>query len=226
MSRPRGLSWRSLTPPSVVATSDPSVSRRTPPPPSRAYEIVRVGQMAGGKAGDWNAVEWLSSLLASGPVIKCLQDLPSLSLSIHQSDQVLRYHRTLRGFPFDGAARAMLDFTLADATKTPGILHLVHPRPVPWAMVVRHVSEFAFHLCRTRSGCVHSRMNSAIRRRRWSTYARILRYGYSPSTNPWMQQSTHRRSAWAMRRGGTYARCSSRQSCFSCIERSRSAWTG
>jgi hypothetical protein len=39
----------------------------------------------------------------------------------------------------------MLDFTLADATKTSGVLHLVHPRPVPWTMVVKHVSE-RFHV--------------------------------------------------------------------------------
>jgi thioester reductase-like protein len=48
--------------------------------------VVRVGQIAGGKAGDWNAVEWLPSLLASGPIIKCLPDLPSVGPSVHQTD--------------------------------------------------------------------------------------------------------------------------------------------
>ncbi|EIN05387.1 acetyl-CoA synthetase-like protein [Punctularia strigosozonata HHB-11173 SS5] len=87
--------------------------------------VVRVGQMAGGKAGDWNAAEWLPSLIASGPVIKCLPDIPS----------------DIAWISLDGAANAMLDFTLADAQTTPGVLHLAHPRPIPWTMVMKHVSE-------------------------------------------------------------------------------------
>ncbi|EIN05406.1 acetyl-CoA synthetase-like protein [Punctularia strigosozonata HHB-11173 SS5] len=93
--------------------------------PSLRTIVIRVGQMSGGATGDWNAAEWLPSLVASGPVVKCLPDLKSVVAWI----------------PLDAAAKAMLDFSLADAQTVPPVLHLAHPHPAPWSQIIGHAAK-------------------------------------------------------------------------------------
>jgi thioester reductase-like protein len=47
--------------------------------PALHTTVVRVGQLSGGKAGDWNVAEWFPSLVASGPVVNCLPEMNIVS---------------------------------------------------------------------------------------------------------------------------------------------------
>ncbi|KAF8629924.1 hypothetical protein AX17_005548 [Amanita inopinata Kibby_2008] len=77
--------------------------------------IVRLGQLYGGKAGVWNVKEWLPSMIRSSIVMKCLPT----------DDKDVCFISS------DLAAAAFADFCKADVGTN--IVHLVHPRPVPWS---------------------------------------------------------------------------------------------
>ncbi|TCD61564.1 putative NRPS-like protein biosynthetic cluster [Steccherinum ochraceum] len=82
---------------------------------------VRVGQLAGGASGAWNRAEWFPSLVKSSLY---LGSLPSL-------DQVVSW------IPADKAAQALVEMR---NSKYP-ILHLSHPRPVPWSNIISPISR-------------------------------------------------------------------------------------
>ena len=42
--------------------------------------VVRVGQVAGGKNGSWNKMEWLPSIVQSASLVKCLPDLDQVKI--------------------------------------------------------------------------------------------------------------------------------------------------
>ncbi|TFY61437.1 hypothetical protein EVJ58_g4510 [Rhodofomes roseus] len=96
--------------------------------------VVRVGQITGGKGGAWATTEWFSCMVqsASRDGVGCFPD-----------DK-----RLMDWFPFELASSALLDFLhtppayLSEVAPS-RVVHLVHPRPVPWhdiaAEVVRQV---------------------------------------------------------------------------------------
>ncbi|EIN09185.1 hypothetical protein PUNSTDRAFT_113665 [Punctularia strigosozonata HHB-11173 SS5] len=90
-------------------TAERILQRASAAVPALRTTVVRVGQLAGGKTGDWNTAEWLPSLIASGAKVQCLPSQPS--------------------------------FTLAGIDNIAPVLHLAHPQPVAWDMVMKHVSE-------------------------------------------------------------------------------------
>lgn len=72
---------------------------------------IRVGQVAGGTNGCWNANDWVPVIVRSARRMGCLPDCGS-------DIAWIRLHE---------AAASLLE--MRDAS---GVLHLVHPRPVPW----------------------------------------------------------------------------------------------
>ncbi|KZV95712.1 acetyl-CoA synthetase-like protein [Exidia glandulosa HHB12029] len=72
---------------------------------------IRVGQLAGGHSGCWNASDWLPVIVRSAAKLSCLPDASA----------------PISWIRLDEAAASVIE--MRDAS---GVLHLVHPRPVPW----------------------------------------------------------------------------------------------
>ncbi|KAF8626806.1 hypothetical protein AX17_006463 [Amanita inopinata Kibby_2008] len=85
--------------------------------------IVRLGQLCGGEMGNWNVKEWLPSVIQSSEVLGCLPT----------TDKKVSF------LPSDMGAAAFADFRHANLTTN--IVHLVHPRPVPWSRLAAAFSE-------------------------------------------------------------------------------------
>ena len=52
-----------------------------------SVSIVRLGQMAGGPNGAWNAKEWFPAIVLSAPHLKCLPDMPG-SVRVYFSSSI------------------------------------------------------------------------------------------------------------------------------------------
>ncbi|EPQ49802.1 hypothetical protein GLOTRDRAFT_141659 [Gloeophyllum trabeum ATCC 11539] len=83
--------------------------------------IVRVGQISGGKNGAWSTVEWFPSLVRAGEVVGCLP--------------IVAGH--VSWLPADVAGASLVEMRRSSAP----ILHLAHPKPVPWSTVLKPLSE-------------------------------------------------------------------------------------
>ncbi|KIJ41947.1 hypothetical protein M422DRAFT_229444 [Sphaerobolus stellatus SS14] len=84
---------------------------------------VRVGQLCGGPNGAWNTREWLPSLVHSATVVKCLPT----------------EDKDVTWIPLNIAANGLVDFIDAELEAT-RVVHLIHPRPVPWARLAEILS--------------------------------------------------------------------------------------
>ncbi|TFY63805.1 hypothetical protein EVG20_g6168 [Dentipellis fragilis] len=82
---------------------------------------IRVGQMAGGLNGNWTIAEWLPSLIRSSVHLGALPDCEG----------------EVSWIPLDLAATAVDEFRHSSSE----IVHLIHPRPVPWSTVFRAFSS-------------------------------------------------------------------------------------
>ncbi|EIN09204.1 acetyl-CoA synthetase-like protein [Punctularia strigosozonata HHB-11173 SS5] len=83
---------------------------------------IRVGQLSGAKNGAWKTTEWLPALVKSCQQLGCM---PSMQ-------------QNLAWLPLDIAARCIASMRKA----SPGVVHLVHPRPVPASSVFRAIANF------------------------------------------------------------------------------------
>ncbi|KAI0719494.1 acetyl-CoA synthetase-like protein [Cerioporus squamosus] len=83
--------------------------------------VVRLGQVSGDKTGHWNEREWFPAMVKSAIFTRCLPDVEG-SVSF-----ILGYD----------AARAFAEMRNSPAP----ILHLVHPRPVAWHILVAAIAE-------------------------------------------------------------------------------------
>ncbi|KAJ3557213.1 hypothetical protein NM688_g1592 [Phlebia brevispora] len=83
--------------------------------------IVRVGQLCGGVSGYWNEKEWFPSIVKSAQYVGCL---PALEENV-------------TWIPCDEAALALIQMRNAEAS----ILHLAHPRPVPWRRFLEPIAH-------------------------------------------------------------------------------------
>ncbi|KIJ48229.1 hypothetical protein M422DRAFT_124216, partial [Sphaerobolus stellatus SS14] len=83
--------------------------------------IVRVGQLAGGINGNWNAREWFPSLVRASQVVKGAPEIEGLVSFV----------------PLHVAASAIIDLRNSSSI----FAHLVHPRPVTWKSVIANVAE-------------------------------------------------------------------------------------
>ncbi|THH07788.1 hypothetical protein EW145_g3144 [Phellinidium pouzarii] len=84
--------------------------------------VVRCGQMVGGPSGAWNDHEWFPSLVKSSVALQKIPDVKG----------------TVSWITADDAADAIVDMMHADSERT---LHLVHPRPVPWSLVIGAIAK-------------------------------------------------------------------------------------
>ncbi|EIN09240.1 acetyl-CoA synthetase-like protein [Punctularia strigosozonata HHB-11173 SS5] len=82
---------------------------------------IRVGQLSGAKNGAWKTTEWLPALVKSCQQLGCM---PSMQ-------------QNLAWLPVDIAARCIASMRKA----SPGVVHLVHPRPVPASSVFRAIAN-------------------------------------------------------------------------------------
>ncbi|PIL33563.1 hypothetical protein GSI_04186 [Ganoderma sinense ZZ0214-1] len=78
--------------------------------------VVRVGQIEGDRMGHWNEREWFPSLVKSALFQKCLP----------------KQDKTVAWVPSYEAARALVEMRHS----LDPIIHLVHPRPVPWDTIM------------------------------------------------------------------------------------------
>jgi len=84
--------------------------------------VVRVGQLAGDtRIGGWNPKEWVPAIVG---ISQTLGYLPS-------RDEEVTW------LPVDTAASALLDMVHSDEQ----VLHLVHPRPVPWKDIFAPIAD-------------------------------------------------------------------------------------
>ncbi|EJD40548.1 acetyl-CoA synthetase-like protein [Auricularia subglabra TFB-10046 SS5] len=81
---------------------------------------VRVGQLAGGSSGCWNVNDWVPVIVRSAAKLGCLPDASG----------------NISWLRLDEAAASLIE--MRDAS---GVLHLVHPRPIPWANVLEVFSK-------------------------------------------------------------------------------------
>jgi len=77
---------------------------------------VRVGQLCGGPTGAWNPSEWVPAIVQSAPALACL---PGGSKNV---DWIPPHH----------TASAVVDLSQTAPSSDEQVVHLVHPRPVPW----------------------------------------------------------------------------------------------
>ncbi|KAK0461852.1 uncharacterized protein EV420DRAFT_1665230 [Desarmillaria tabescens] len=89
--------------------------------PGLRYLIVRVGQLAGGPKGTWNPKEWVPSMIQSSTVLGFLPD----------DEQLISW------LPVHVAAQTITN----NIDVSSPIMHLVHPNPVPWAIIARIISR-------------------------------------------------------------------------------------
>ncbi|KAH7929530.1 acetyl-CoA synthetase-like protein [Leucogyrophana mollusca] len=87
--------------------------------------IVRVGQLSGGLTGAWNTNEWVPALIQSAEVLQCLP-----------TDD-----KDVSWIPLHIAASAFVDLALALEVPSNHIVHIIHPRPVPWLTLASFLSS-------------------------------------------------------------------------------------
>ncbi|KAF8311712.1 acetyl-CoA synthetase-like protein [Clavulina sp. PMI_390] len=86
---------------------------------------IRLGQLSGSENGSWATSGWFPILLKSSLALRCLPDSPGC----------------VSWVPVDAAATAVLDAAL---TKTPQkVLHIYHPKPIPWRKVLEVATNAA-----------------------------------------------------------------------------------
>jgi len=83
--------------------------------------IVRVGQLTGGVNGAWRTAEWVPSMISTSVALGCLPDGSG----------------DVSWISVDTAAAVMVDYLQSSKL----ILHLRHPRPVPWSNAIRHFAS-------------------------------------------------------------------------------------
>ncbi|PIL27263.1 hypothetical protein GSI_10408 [Ganoderma sinense ZZ0214-1] len=83
--------------------------------------VVRLGQITGNKIGYWNEREWFPALVKSALFTHCLPDVDGTVSSF------------IPGYP---AARAFAEMR----NSSEPILHLVHPRAVPWRSIITPIA--------------------------------------------------------------------------------------
>jgi hypothetical protein len=154
--------------------------------PSLRTVVIRVGQMSGGASGDWNAAEWLPSLVASAPVVRCLPNLNSVSLSppmlclpvTDLAPRMLRGYRSMRQPRLCSSSLSQMPATcLLSCISPTQALHLGRP----WSVTPR--SNLAYRLCRMATGCRPWKTTSRMgQKQRCSTCGRTLLCDYWGST--------------------------------------------
>ncbi|KAI1788607.1 acetyl-CoA synthetase-like protein [Ganoderma leucocontextum] len=83
--------------------------------------IVRLGQVCGDRSGYWNEKEWFPAMIKSALSTRCLPDLEAVVSFI----------------PSYPSARAFVEMRNSPSL----ILHLSHPRPVPWHTLMVPIAE-------------------------------------------------------------------------------------
>ncbi|KAF9256609.1 acetyl-CoA synthetase-like protein [Marasmius fiardii PR-910] len=87
--------------------------------------IVRIGQLTGGRNGAWSTKEWLPSLVQASSFLRLVPE----------------DGRIVSWIPLHIAGEIMVDFLNSSAgAETPQILHLLHPRPVPWTKLAQSLA--------------------------------------------------------------------------------------
>lgn len=90
---------------------------------------VRVGQLAGGTSGCWNVSDWLPVIVRSAAMLGCLPDADIVS-PLRRLEPLLNNAQDVSWMRLDEAAASLIE--MRDAH---GVLHLVHPKPIPWKTV-------------------------------------------------------------------------------------------
>ncbi|KAG2139356.1 hypothetical protein DEU56DRAFT_980346 [Suillus clintonianus] len=83
--------------------------------------IIRVGQLTGGRNGQWKTTEWIPSIIGSGLSLGALPD---------RSD-------TVNWLPIDVAAASIVEMF----NSPPGVYHLTHPSPVSWTVLMQEAAR-------------------------------------------------------------------------------------
>ncbi|THH29838.1 hypothetical protein EUX98_g4346 [Antrodiella citrinella] len=84
--------------------------------------VVRVGQVSGRKNGAWNKKEWFPTMIKSGAYLGCLPTLEDQTVSWVSVDTAADSLVEMRNSPYP-------------------VLHLAHPRPVPWNTIITPIAR-------------------------------------------------------------------------------------
>lgn len=87
--------------------------------------IIRVGQVTGASNGAWNPKEWFPSLVQASSKLGCLPDFDS--------------GKVVSWIPAKYAGEAIANARHVPPETT--FVHLVHPRPVPWKIILQALSS-------------------------------------------------------------------------------------
>lgn len=100
--------------------------------------VVRVGQLSGDLVkGGWNEKEWVPVLLKGSQALGAVPQRVEVCVNIHANVSLslvlicISFEKELSWVPVDVAATTLLDMV----GSTEPVLHLVHPHPVPWAVI-------------------------------------------------------------------------------------------
>ncbi|KAH7318806.1 hypothetical protein B0J17DRAFT_724242 [Rhizoctonia solani] len=86
---------------------------------------VRLGQLAGDiKSGSWSTTDWVPSLIGSSISVGCL---PGATGGVSW-------------LPLDVAAHSIIDICTARDAELPAVVHVSHPRSVPWMDIINAFS--------------------------------------------------------------------------------------
>ncbi|CAE6415360.1 unnamed protein product [Rhizoctonia solani] len=89
--------------------------------------IVRLGQLAGDiKSGSWSITDWVPSLIRSSTSVGCLPEA----------------NGNISWLPLDVAARSIIDVCTAREAELPSVVHISHPRPIPWVAMLCAFSAY------------------------------------------------------------------------------------
>ncbi|KAH6912217.1 hypothetical protein BKA70DRAFT_1535515 [Coprinopsis sp. MPI-PUGE-AT-0042] len=87
--------------------------------------IVRVGQLTGSGESGWKTSEWFPQMVRGSTL---MGGLPKVTT-------------TISWLPIKAAAQVMAKFVEHEATTESGIVHLVHPNPIPWSVLNNALSS-------------------------------------------------------------------------------------
>ncbi|OBZ73483.1 Nonribosomal peptide synthetase 14 [Grifola frondosa] len=97
---------------------------------------VRIGQLAGGKNGAWNTSEWFPSMVAASYAVGCAPAGSDIFRRLASALLTQPNRQNVSWLPADTAAEVIIE--MMDSPQP--ILHLRHPRPMPWSNVMSHIS--------------------------------------------------------------------------------------
>lgn len=104
--------------------------------------VVRVGQLCGSSThGGWNEKEWVPAMVKWSQTLGAIPDRDGVSLMGSCCDSICvdiwAIFKLVSWLQVDVAASALLEM----CSSAEPVLHVVHPNPVEWRLIVESISK-------------------------------------------------------------------------------------